>query len=253
MEKKQKILTESYKIASYLVNMKNRAGLYSVLNLIQDVGWIHGIHLQVRLPENQNWVFTRQKLIMNEWPVWDESLTIKTWIRPPLGPFLLRDYELFIGDRKIGEATSTFGVMDLQTRKMITTDWKSYASIWQTTDHLVHMPQKIILTEKLSDLAQFQVRNSDLDMNQHVNNTKYSQWILDAVPLDIIKADLIIHEYEVNFLAETKSGDVVTVQGTKINPLLAATTLTQFQGIRFSDGKPVFTAQIKSSQAHPAT
>lgn len=253
MEKKQQVFTESYKIASYLVNMKNRAGLYSVLNLIQDVGWIHSLHLQVSLPKNQNWVFTRQKLIMDKWPIWNEILTIKTWIRPPVGQFLLRDYELFIGDLKIGEATSTFGAMDLETRKMATADWTSYDSIWRNTDHLIHLPQKIILTEKISDLAQFQVRNSDLDMNQHVNNTKYSQWILDAIPLDIIKADLVIHEYEVNFLAETKSGDVVTVQGTNISPMLAATTLTQFRGIRSSDGKPVFNAQIKVSQSHPGT
>ena len=249
MAEKQQIWTESYKIASYLVNLKNRAGLYSILNLVQDVGWLHGIHLQVSLPKNQNWVFTRQKLVMQQWPLWNETVTIRTWLRPPVGFFLYRDYEIFLGDtkenKKIGQCTSTLAIMDLQTRKIVDADWSQYDSIWRPNGHLSQIAEKIILNSKLQDMAQFQVRNSDLDMNQHVNNTKYAQWILDAVPLDVIQSPVSITDYEVNFLAECKSGDWVQVLRTMTDSTAETPALTQFQGLRVADKKPVFTAQIR--------
>ena len=250
MNEKKQIWTENYKISSYLVNMKNRAGLYSILNLVQDVGWLHGIHLEVQLPKNQNWVFTRQKLVMEQWPVWNEIVTIRTWLRPPLGAFLLRDYEILIGDRKIGECTSTFGIMDLLTRKIVVSDWQNFPNVWRHEEHVNQTPSKIILTNPMTDLAQFPVRNSDLDMNNHVNNTKYAQWILDAVPLDPIKNELAIRVYEVNFLAEAKAGELVKIQRTPTVTSVPPLALTQFQGIRSFDGKPLFAAEIQVSQAN---
>ncbi len=254
MNEKQQIWTESYKIASYLVNMKNKAGLYSILNLVQDVGWLHGIHLQVQLPKNQNWVFTRQKLTMQKWPAWNETVTIQTWLRPPVGKFLFRDYEIFLGDsltgQKIGICTSTLAIMDLQTRKIVDIEWKADEKIWRKSGHLLQTPEKIMIDQPLQQLAQFEVRNSDLDMNLHVNNTKYSQWILDAVALDIIQSDIAVTDYEVNFLAEAKKGDVIKLQKTDDHPL--KDSIIQFQGVRSSDNKPVFVAQLRILKAGSA-
>ncbi len=243
---KQQVWVEKYKIASYLVNIQGRAGLYAILNLIQDVGWLHAVHLEVKLPKNLGWVFTRQKLIMHEWPAWNETVILKTWLRPPASDsFLFRDYEILIGEKKIGECTSTFAVMDMSTRKLAPQDWAQFPTIWNT-DHQSHQAaEKIQAAEEVEELAQFQVRNSDIDLNQHVNNTKYAQWILDSIPIDIIKNSGRLHSYEVNFLAETKSGDQVNVQKSKHDMVEGDLSVTQFQGLRAKDNKLVFTAKLK--------
>jgi medium-chain acyl-[acyl-carrier-protein] hydrolase len=244
---KQPIWSESYKIASYLVNLRGKAGLYSILNLIQDVGWMHAFQLEVKLEKNQAWIFTRQKLLMERWPTWNQDVEIRTWLRPPMDRFLLRDYELFIAGKKVGECTSTFTVMDMQSRKIALVDWGQYPEIWNENASLKHNPEKIPLSENAQDLVQFEVRNSDIDMNQHVNNTKYAQWILDSLPLEILKAGVDLHEYEVNFLAEAKSGDVILVQQALIAQNPSEDMVTQFQGVRISDKKAVFTARLRSS------
>lgn len=243
---KQQVWTETYQISSFLVNLRGRAGLYSILNLIQDVGWMHAIHLEVKLEKHLGWVFTRQKLVMKKWPAWNEKVSIKTWLRPPVqDAFLLRDYEIYAGDEKIGECTSTFTVMDMQTRKIAPMDWNSFASMWRTEGHLAHVPGKIPVNDQVQDLAQFQVRNSDIDLNNHVNNTRYAQWILDALPIEILRAGAELNEYEVNFLAENKIGDVVNVQGATTALQDGLSTLTHFQGLRGADRKPVFTATLR--------
>ena len=244
---KQIVWTEEYKVSSFLVNLQGRIGLYSVLNLIQDVGWMHAFHLQVMLPRNHAWVFTRQRLLMNAWPAWNESLRVRTWIRPPQERFLLRDYELFLEDQKIGECTSTFAVIDTQTRKLAAINWREHADVWRHQDTLSHVPEKISVGSSFQEIAQFQVRNSDIDMNQHVNNTKYAQWILDSLPLDVLKGGVDLNGYEVNFIAEARSGDLISLGQAEISDSSEKTT-TQFQGTRVADGKVIFIAQLDSTR-----
>jgi acyl-ACP thioesterase len=237
--------TEKYKVTSFLVNLRGQAGLYSILNFIQDVGWMHAIHMGVKLEKNQTWVFTRQKLIMNEWPKWNETVTIKTWLRAPTSElFFYRDYELFNGEKKIGECTSTFTVMDLTTRKLTTVNWRNLGAVWPETSPLQMVPQKIVIDSEMAELATFQVRNSDIDMNNHVNNTRYAQWVLDSLPIEILKGGVDLIEYEVNFLAETKIGDVVSVQKTKVDPEIDERTHIKFQGIKVADQRPAFAVQM---------
>lgn len=235
------IWSESYKITSYLVNLRKQAGLYSVLNFIQDVGWQHSFQLGVKLPKNQGWVFTRQKLTMSDWPFWNDTLTIKTWLREPDGAFIFRDYELFVGDKKMGECTSSFTVMDLETRKLALQDWSQFPAFWQSSDKTFSVkPDKIPLQSDLKKVSQFEVRNSDIDLNEHVNNTRYAQWILDSVPMDKLKGGVVLKGYEVNFLAEMKLGNVVNIECT---PEIQNNML-HFQGLRNEDQKPVFTAKL---------
>ena len=52
------------------------------------------------------------------------------------------------------------------------------------------------------DERKFQVRFRDLDINQHVNNTSYVEWILESIPAGV-KKDAVLSELEINFLAES--------------------------------------------------
>lgn len=240
------VFQEHYRITSYLVNLRQRAGLYAILNLVQDVGWQQALDLGFDLAgQNLSWVFTRQKLVMQYWPKWNETVTIRTWLRPANAtPFVFRDYELFVEERKIGECTSSFTLIDSNTRKLAKPDWSSFEKVWRREGWLTHQPEKIILPKELEDLAEFEVRNSDLDLNNHVNNTKYAQWILDAVPVQTLRT-AELHEYEINFLAETRKGDRITVQESAL-PRVDENAL--FQGLRKSDGKVVFTARLKVTE-----
>lgn len=237
---KKQIWTEEYRINSYFVNLRKRAGLYAILNLVQDVGWQHAMHWGVELGKEFGWVFTRQKLMMSEWPGWNETVRLETWLRPAgNSPFVFRDYELYVKDKKVGECTSTFSVIDMRTRKLAAPDWSPFAKIWREHGLLPHEPAKIALKKDGEELAEFEVRNSDLDLNDHVNNTRYAQWILDAVPVQQLRT-VDLHEYEVNFLAETKSGDRITIQRYRDE-----SAFVQFQGLRKADGKVVFSARMR--------
>ena len=76
---------------------------------------------------------------------------------------------------------------------------------------LAFTPEKIAVRQGLAETARFSVRNSDLDVNGHVNNTRYAQWILDSTPLEAHRT-WRVDRYEVNFLAEIQVGDAVAIE-----------------------------------------
>ncbi len=53
--------------------------------------------------------------------------------------------------------------------------------------------------ERIDSEKNFQVRNSDLDMNHHVNNTKYLEWMIETIPENMNKK---ISEVDIIFLRE---------------------------------------------------
>ena len=94
-------------------------------------------------------------------------------------------------------------------------------------------------------MAKYRVRVSDLDINQHVNNTKYAQWILDSIPYELHKV-LLLKAYSVNFLAETHLGDEVRVERKASTRLSqeANSGQTIYRGLRVSDDRVLFTAAL---------
>ena len=231
-----------YEINSLLINTQGRLGLYALLNLLQDVGWSHAHTLghghEDTAGRKAMWVLTRQRVQMSEWPLWGNRLKIETWLRPTTGAFVSRDFRVYVGEKMIGEATSSFLLLNNETRKPMREDLSKLGFPMRSENHVSFDAEKVQPVSDVKTLTKFEVRNSDIDMNNHVNNTRYAQWVLDAIPF-ASHAKFLLKQYEINFIAETKSGDVVHIQEA---PSSSGTVF--FQGLRESDSKVAFTVRM---------
>lgn len=247
----QKLWSERFKITSILVNPMGRLGLYGVLNLLQETAWMHAETLGFGMKDMEHqglfWVLTRQSLQMNSWPRLGQHITIETWLRPPEGAFVAREF--FLKDDKgniLGSCATSWLALDRKTKKVLPSkDLRPWDEIClEQSNGLI--AEKIPVQGAYEMLAKFRVRNSDLDTNQHVNNTKYSQWILDSIPYDLHKS-LILKSYTVNFLAETHLGDKVKVERSCASPSHEETSSgsTTYRGTRLEDDKILFTARLE--------
>ena len=238
----QTIWTQGYDVNTIVLNPQKRLGLFGLLNILQDIAWNHAAHLgcgfEDMIRRGTIWVLTRQKLTMTDWPVWGDKLTIRTWPCPFAGALAPRQFEILAGDRVLGECVTTWLTLDYKTHRPLRFNTTENPFEARSEGLLAIEAGKIPLREGLEAAATFQVRNSDLDVNGHVNNTRYAQWILDSMPLEA-HARFELESYEVNFLAETNVGDEIAVEGGKI-----AHALWQFQGRRTADGKVAFAAKL---------
>lgn len=242
---KQSIWSQHYNVNTFLVNPQKKLGLYGLLNLFQDTAWIHATHLghgyESMVQGQTAWVLTRQKLRMDSWPKWGEDVEIKTWIRPINSLLAIRDFEVISNGYKLGECTTQWLILDLKTRRPAEKSLKLSPDEIRLDCPPFIEAGKIQQSSNSKELAQFHVRNSDLDLNGHVNNTRYAQWILDSVPHEK-HSEFLLREYEVNFIAETKSGDLISILGTTLSD-----DSFLFQGLRSADKKIVFAAILKVS------
>ncbi len=247
---KKSIWIQNYNVNTFLVNPQKKLGLYGLLNLFQDTAWIHATHLghgyESMIKEQTAWVLTRQKLKMESWPHWGDDIQIKTWIRPINGLLAIRDFEMMSSGKKWGECTTQWLILDLKTRRPAEKSLKLSLDEFRPDCPPFIDAGKIHPSAIGKFLAEFHVRNSDLDLNGHVNNTRYAQWILDSVPHEK-HPEFILREYEVNFIAETKSGDVISILGTTLSD-----DSFHFQGLRSADKKVVFAATFKVSAGQSA-
>jgi medium-chain acyl-[acyl-carrier-protein] hydrolase len=238
----QTIWTQDYAVDTMVLNPQKRLGLFGLLNILQDAAWNHAANLGAgfddMIARGAIWVLTRQKLTMTGWPEWGGKITVRTWPCPFSGAIAPRQFEIFSGDKKLGECITLWLVMDAKTRRPIRINPADYPFDIRRDGLLAIAAGKIAPREGLKEAARFCVRNSDLDVNGHVNNTQYAKWILDSIPLDAHRR-FRIASYEVNFLAETTLGDEIAIEGCK-----AAHKLFHFQGRRTADGKVVFTAKL---------
>jgi acyl-ACP thioesterase len=244
----QPIWTRRYEINTYLVNSSGNLGLFGLLNLIQDTAWVHATHLghgyEAMVKSGLIWVLTRQKLIMDRWPKWGESIEVKTWVRPLDGLFANRDFEFFVGAEKVGECTTSWLTLDLRTRKPRRVDAKQFPFECRTDFSLSFDAPKIDLRNDLIRVAEFRVRGSDLDLNEHVNNTRYAQWILDSISMGA-KSQFLLREYGVNFLAETQLEDEISIEMGSLEPIQTGEDWVQFQGRKKLDLTPVFVSKLR--------
>lgn len=244
-----------YEINSLLINTQGRIGLYALLNLLQDVGWSHAHTLGHGHVDTAGrkamWVLTRQRVRMDEWPTWGKNLKIETWLRPTTGAFVSRDFRIYCEGKVIGEATSSFLLLNNETRKPMREDLSKLGFPMRASQHVSFDAEKVLPQTEVKNLTSFEVRNSDIDLNNHVNNTRYAQWVLDAIPF-ATHAQFLLKEYEVNFIAETKSGDVVHIQEALANHSFNSgvhSGAVFFQGVRANDAKVAFTVRMQIEEA----
>jgi medium-chain acyl-[acyl-carrier-protein] hydrolase len=242
------LFSKDYEVSSFLVNYQNRLGLYALLNLLQDAAILHaqllGFGYEDMVRMKTFWVLTRQNLWMKSWPKSQEKVTVKTWIREGEGAFSHRDFSIHLGSEKIGECTTSWVTLDAQSRRPVIVDRSAMLSQLDNIENVSLVAKKLTAVKDLDSVAQFKVRNSDIDQNMHVNNTKYAQWILDSIALEK-HSNFKLCGYEVNFVAETKMDDLITIQKSSPQEKGPGILETHFQGQRLSDDKMVFIAKLQ--------
>ncbi|MBX3172260.1 MAG: hypothetical protein KF760_32950 [Candidatus Eremiobacteraeota bacterium] len=234
---KEAIWTQSQAITSYLVNFQRRLSLPGLLALFQEMAWNHAEHsghgYSMITGHSHAWVLARQRIEVDRWPDWNEVVELRTWLRPPRGLLVFRDFEIVGCARGVG----TWMSIDTVSRQPRAPQLGE--ANFLVAGHHPFQPVRIEPFAVSEGVARFAVRPGDLDLNGHVNNLSFAQWILDSLPMSVHRT-YQLESYEVNFLAEVCEGDAVVVQH-------GARGL--FQGWRESDRKIVFTAQLSSSSS----
>ncbi len=140
------------------------------------------------LPLGLGWVITQYEIVIHKMPETFDTVHFFTEATQWNKFFCYRNFwvENDAGE-KLVEIQSTFVLMDLKTRKVKTVDEEIIAPFGG------EKVNKIIRSEKIPQVTYeksipYRVRYFDLDVNQHVNNSKYFSWMLDPLGSEFLKS-----------------------------------------------------------------
>ena len=163
--------------------------------------------------ENYNlvWIITDYNMKIDRLPVFDEKITIETYAKSHNRLFCYRAFN--IKDEAgniIIEMVATFVLMDRDTRKV-------HPVMSEITDAFDSEFSKTMLRgPRFKELEggveqEYRVRFYDLDMNGHVNNSKYLDWVFEVMGADFLTQH-VPKKVHLKYVKEVLAGGLITSQ-----------------------------------------
>ncbi len=137
------------------------------------------------------WVLSRVLLEIDSFPAHRDELQLSTWPKTPQGPLANRDFLLQSSDgATFARATSAWLLLNTATmRPMRPKELFAPFPLDQLGDAIAAAAPKINGADtECSRELEVIARYSDLDQNDHVNNTRYVRWFLDCYSPEEINA-----------------------------------------------------------------
>lgn len=213
----------------------------SVLDLFQDAAGQHaeeiGLGFAQMVELKYLWVLVRVKFEILKAPVRYQNVIIKTWPLPPHRLNYKREYSIENMDGEmLIKGSSEWVIIHSQERKLL-----SVPDLYPFGDNF---HTEVMFCDKLTKVRDFETKEephvvnagfSELDINNHVNNTKYANYVLDAVNP---KEKDVIKTFQIDYRKEVLTGAKLNIFKSCDEKVILS------KGVN-DDGETMFTCKIE--------
>ncbi|OQA29504.1 MAG: Acyl-ACP thioesterase [Verrucomicrobia bacterium ADurb.Bin345] len=225
MSEQDKIMTVPFTVRSYESDASRRVTLQTLCNYLQETAWLHAARLGFALADREGhdktWVLLRLHVNMVRYPVWGDTISVSTWPSGRNRLYAYRDFEIRdSGDEVLGTATSSWIIIDAKKRRPQRIPDELEHSILRSSAIAFHdalFRDEPVGPERIDAEMSFNVRLSDIDVNNHVNNVNFIEWAIEAVPA-AWRNDNALTELHVAFKSESNYGDRIVSQFGAMRP-----------------------------------
>lgn len=205
---------EKVHITSADVDQNLELRLSNLFKYFQIVGSNHvenlGLGHQDLFKHNLLWVVIRMEVKILRTPKLEEVVTFTTHPGDNRSFVFPRFYEVYDSKGNLMiTASSMWALIDKTTRHVVTKPEGIKTIKGETHKDDIPLPERAV-GDALNEIVKRKVVYSDIDLNGHLNNTKYIEFMLDTHEPDFYKTHRI-SEVNVNYDKEIKYGDEATL------------------------------------------
>lgn len=203
-------------INNYDIDFNKNLKFSQLQNLFQNAAGQHSKELGLGFislsEQKKGWVLSRMKMKIHRMPFFGETVTVETWPLPPSFVEYERDFQLIseFGEVLV-EASSRWCIFDLVSQRMVKTSELTYDFDGNyRTERVFNEPSLRIRDTDIEWEKAYSnvVRISDLDLNYHMNNTRYLEWVTDCFsPESLTNAKL--DTLQIDYLNQVKYGETM--------------------------------------------
>lgn len=212
--------TYGWQVRTYECGPDGNATMPTVCNYLQEAASLNAEALRFSRSnfeaagENISWVLTRMMVRMDRFPKWEDQVHVTTWPRGGRKIVAWRDFLLEDGKGGVfGRATTEWMLIDLSSRKVVAIPPEVFDAADTTRLPVLGDAEFARLRWSDGELlgsASFTARRGDIDLNGHVNNVHYVEWMMEALPAGFtpLSCDIV-------FKTETLAGETVRAESVK--------------------------------------
>ena len=168
-----------------------------------------GFSIPELMDRGLTWVVSRYRVNVCRYPRWQERIRVTTWRSPQQDHTAPREFVILDADnRTIARARGIFILLDRSTSRPVS-----------PTDHIPRYPiadetvfeddfQALPAVDLPDRSTRIHVRRDDLDLNRHVNNTRYITFALESVPGPIM-GNHMPDRIDISFFKSAGYGDTI--------------------------------------------
>lgn len=189
--------------------------LHALVNRMQEVSSLHAEELGMgyeALAEHQlGWIISRYKISMKRYPTWREKITIETWPSGLDKLFAMRSFRIYDeANEQIGNIYSAYMLISSETGRLQRMSALPIELPVIEDDENIEELKKIRMPSQIHSTYVRRVHYTNIDLNMHMNNAYYVQWIEDCFELEQYK-EMQVNNLQVNFISGAKLGEEVVI------------------------------------------
>ena len=222
-----KIYVEKFKIRASEVDNNGKITIPAICGLFQEIAGNHALLLNFDITDlhrqGLTWVLYRMDIEVYEFPNWRDEITIETWPATGDGLRTYRNYRILDKDGKeLVVSLSYWMMINLETRRPTRLNEDILNTRFSDREHvLLPKTDRIGNLEEITLTKEITVRQADLDMNRHVNNVRFIEWMMESLNED---ERTKVNKVDIQFIREAVYGN--TIQ-SKLSPVSETSTLHQ--------------------------
>lgn len=222
-------------VGSFQVFPNGKIRFASIGDLFQEIAWRHaesGGFGKSLMENNQMWALARLDIRTEEMPKWGDEVRLFTAVRGVNKLFAFREFLMLSEQGEVlVKGMSSWLLLDTESKRPIRPSSVLPPELFDPNLITPWQPEKIKVDGSLILEQKIQVRFSDLDLNNHVNNTSYIRWAEDILMENGIEMKCL----SMNYLSEAHLQNLVdlTVYKSEETFFVSGTV----------EGKPVFLAE----------
>ncbi len=209
----------------------------SILDIFQDIAASHandlGIGFEAMIANETVWVLTKVKFEIFAHPSMYQTVHVKTWPLEPEKIIFRREYHITDDNGKtLVKGTSEWCVMHSIKRRLVSAvDAFPIKEGFLTENMFEDRLKKIAECENIDQPYITNTTFSDCDINGHVNNTKYANYIIDALNLP---EDKNIKTFQMDYHQEVVAGTTLNIHTQCDDSLILAKGIGDDEKKKFS-------------------
>ena len=226
------------------VDFMSRATLVSLQRVFQSVAAADckrlGVGTKALSGCGMGWVLSRMKYRFFGMPVLDDCAVFETWTNPPRGCEFVR--LLDITDERGNltvQGVSKWCVLDINTARLVPVGEVPYdrSQPFRTDNAFGSDFKKLVFDGEWTRVFDEVIRLSKIDVNGHLNNTRYFEFVTDCFTLEEA-GKFGISEFQMDFRSQVREGQTLSV-------FSASEGEDEFRFKGEADGTVAFLAKMK--------